>query len=453
MSEINEKIFKAYDIRGKYPEEINEEAVKKISLAFLKFLSKEKKGSLKIVLGRDNRLSSKNLYKAALAGFKNFGAKIIDLGLVPTPVFYFAVWQLKADGGIQITASHNPPSDNGLKIVGKNALEIGKDNGLEEIKNIAKSIDFSNNKKKLVIFKNKSIFKKFFVFNFKKSKIKLKKKLTIVFDTANAVSGLYIPQIKKYLPGKIYHLFSKLDGSFPNHSPNPLEEKNLEVLKNTVLEKKADLGVAFDGDGDRIIFVSNKGEIIPSDIIASLIAKNLLSKNKGIKVVYNICSSNIIPETVKELGGIPIVTKIGHTFVKDVMRREKAEFGAEFSGHFYFKEFDYSEAPIFVLIKILEIIEKEEKPISEIILPFKKYFNSGQINFETEDKNSKIEFLKEKYKNGKISTLDGLRVDFPNWWFIVRPSNTENLLRLNVEAKTKELLEEKIQEIKNLILS
>ncbi len=454
MSEINEKIFKAYDIRGKYPEEINEETVFKIARALAIFLKKQYKKNPKIIISSDNRLSSPSLKKEVISGLKNEGVDIIDIGLNPTPVFYFAVWKLEAAGGIQITASHNPPQDNGLKIVREKVIEIGKENWIEEIKDIIRKLDnFKPKKSKSKIKKDLSILNKFFKFNKKGFNFNFLKGKKIVFDTANSVSGLYIKEIKKIFPCKILNLFSKLDGSFPNHLPNPIEEKNLEVLKETVKREKADLGVAFDGDGDRIVFVSEKGELIPPDFISSLISKELLKHYPNSKIVYNICSSNILKETVQKYGGKPIVTKIGHIFVKEIMIKENAIFGGEYSGHFFFREHNFCEAPIFVLFLILKILDNEKKPLSEIISPFKKYFNSGQINFEIEDKIGKIEKLKEIYKNGKINTLDGLRIDFPDWWFIVRPSNTENLLRLNVEAKSEDILKEKLEEIKKILLS
>ena len=277
------------------------------------------------------------------------------------------------------------------------------------------------------------------------------KKLKIVIDTGNAVSGILIRELKKYLPCKIYHLFPKLIDNFPNHLPNPLEDKNIKDLKKMVQEKKADLGVAFDGDGDRIVFIDEKGRKILPDFITCLISKVILREKKKGKIVYNICSSNIIPEVVEENGGEAIPWRIGHTFVKEKMKNTGAIFAGEYSGHYFLRAHHFCEAPLFILFKILEEITISKKSISEILLSFKKYSNSGQINLEVENKKEKLKKLERKYKQGKVSRLDGLRVDFSNWWFNARPSNTEDLLRVVVEAENKSLMRDKLKEITNFI--
>jgi len=462
-------IFKAYDIRGIYPSEINSSAALRIGEGLVRFLRKTKKGKpstraklgaglaphrnevsgagLKIVVGRDNRLSSPVLGRAVKKGILEEGADVIDIGLSSTPMFYFAVWKYNYDGGIMVTASHNPPEYNGFKIVREKADAIGEESGLREIKKLTLQKRKEDKIKKGVV-KNKNILKSYLDFSSPRLIFLMPdlKRLRIAIDTDNAVSGILIKELKKRLPCKIYHLFPELDGRFPNHLVDPLEEKNIKDLKNFVKEKKLDLGIAFDGDGDRIIFVDEKGEMIPSDFITCLISQRILRQKPGTKILYNICSSNIIKDVVEESGGIAMAGKIGHTFIEERMKKEKVFFSGEFSGHYFLSPY-FFEVPLFVLFKVLEEISQSGKTISQLVRPFQKYFHSGQINMKVEDKKKKLKELEEKFKGGKISHLDGLRIDFKNWWFNARPSNTEDLLRIVVEARTKKLMEEKKKEI------
>ena len=451
---INQKIFKAYDIRGIYPTEINSESAEVIGRAFVKFLKKESgKRKLKIVVGRDNRVSSPVLSRAFKEGIQGEGADIIDIGLSPTPMFYFAVWKYGYDGGAQVTASHNPPQYNGFKIVGRGASMVGGNSGLGEIKKIALQMENKKVFKSQIegSVKKKKVLKDYLKFNLRGVNLKEIKPLRIAIDTGNAVAGILVSELKKYLPCKIYHLFPKLDGSFPNHLPNPLEERNIKDLKKFVKDKKCDLGVAFDGDGDRVIFVAENGKIISSDYITCIISRIILRKNPGAKILYNICSSNIIKEIVKGNGGVSFPTKIGHTFVKERMKKTGAIFAGEFSGHFYLESHHYCEAPLAISLKILEEMAQTKEPISKLILPFRKYFHSGQINIKIKEKKKKLKELERRYKAGKVSRLDGLRVDFRDWWFNVRPSNTEDLLRIVVEANKKSLMKKRLREIIEIV--
>jgi phosphomannomutase len=455
--EIKTSIFKAYDIRGIYPSELNSKTAELIGEATARFLSrKSKKKRIKIVLARDSRASSPLLARAVKEGILRQGSSVVEVGMVPTPSFYFAVWRYNFEGGIMVTASHNPPRYNGLKIVKKDAEVIGKESGLENIKMIALKEAAAKGRAPLrpggrgkrVI--KREILGEYLELNLKELKNK-KSSLKVVIDTGNAVSGRLIALLKKKVGFKIYHLFPKIDSSFPNHLPNPLELENLKSLQRAVRAKRADFGVAFDGDGDRIVFVDEKGKVVPSDFITCLIAENLLKKNKGARVIYNLCSSNIIREVVEENGGKAIAWKVGHTFVKQKMKEEKALFAGEFSGHFYFKSHHYSEAPLLVLFSLIDELVERGKPFSELLRPLKRYYHSGQINIRVKDKEKKLRLLKERFKKGKISLLDGLRVDFPDWWFCARPSNTEDLLRVSVESKSKKTLREKVKLVVGLI--
>lgn len=447
---INPDIFRAYDIRGVFPEEINEEVAYLVGGAFVIFLSGQRKlRKLNIVVGRDNRLSSPSLFRSLARGITEQGANVIDIGLSPTPMLYFSVAHFKYDGGIEISASHLSSEYNGFKLVREKAIPVSEKSGIREIKNLVLKGRFKKENKGKII--KKKVLKEYIRFNLKDFNLKLIKPLKIVIDTANAVPGVVIPEMFKKIPGKIYHLFQKLDGNFPNHSPDPHVKENLRELQKQVLNKKADLGIAFDGDGDRVIFVDEKGEIIGGDLIAALIAIRLLKSNPGEKIFYDLRSSKIVKEVIEKAGGKVVMGRLGHSFIKEQMRKENILFAGEFNGHYYLSRHYFCETPFFVIYKILEEISKTGKSLSELIKPFKKYFRSEEINFRVENKVGKIRELEKRYKNGKISHLDGIRIDFSDWWFNVRPSHTENLLRLNLEAKTKKLLEEKRKELLTLI--
>jgi len=448
---INPKIFKAYDIRGIYPSEINEKSAYLIGRAFVGFLNKK---NPKIAVGRDNRLSSPSLFKSLTEGIIDQGGEVINIGLSISPLLYFTVGHLKLDGGINITASHNPSKYNGFKLVGGNVFPISEKTGIKEIKALASKGTFERKKIKKGKMIKKDVLKDYIRFNLKGNNLKSIKSLNIVIDTANAVPGVIVPKFFKETKCNIYHLFSKLDGSFPNHEPSPHEGKNLKELEKEVLNKKADLGIAFDGDGDRIIFVDEKGKMIRGDFITVLMIGLILRENPGEKILYDIRSSNIVRDTIKEKGGKAVAGRMGHTFIKEKMRKKNIFFQGELNGHYYLKDHYFSEAPFFVIFKILEEISKTGKTISQLVEPYnKKYFYSGEINFQIRNKKKVLETLEKKYANkgGKVLKIDGLRVDFKDWWFLVRASNTEPLIRLVVEANTESLMREKIKEIKSLI--
>lgn len=415
-------IFKAYDIRGIYGEQLNEDIAYKIGRAFAMYI-----GS-KIVVAKDNRLSSDSLFEALTRGITDQGSDVYNIGLSTSPMFYFAVSNLVCDGGVIITASHNPPQYNGFKMVRGDAMPLSGEDGIDQIKQLVEENNFSSSKKGNI--STLDITDKY-VNSFEIKKYNLR----VVVDTANSVSGLIVNRM--FSGVSLFHLFSELDGSFPNHEPNPLEEKNIKDLREKVLEYGADIGIAFDGDGDRVFFVDEKGELISSDLIIALIAK-LIDK----KVLYDLRCSNIIKETARD----SVMWRVGHSFIKKKMKDEDIFFGGEYSGHYYLKQgSSYFESPYFVIYKLFEAMEN--KKLSELIAPFKKYYHSGELNFEVKDKQSIIEKVEKNYSYGKITKIDGVRIDFDDWWFLLRGSNTEPILRLIVEAKSKELLDSKIKEI------
>lgn len=447
---INPSIFRAYDIRGIYPQDLNERGVFLIGQAFAKFLEKteaKKSGKLKIAVGRDNRLSGPALRRHLIRGITSMGVDAVDLGLATTSMLYFAVARYRYDGGIIITASHNPKKYNGFKLVRENAIPISEESGLKEIQRLVRS-RFQLIKPKGTVVRKK-ILKDYAAFNLKGIDKNSLKHLKIVIDTANAVSGIVIPEIFKNLPCKISHLFKKSDGRFPNHQPNPLIEGNLKKLQAEVIFRKANLGVAFDGDGDRVIFIDEKGETVSGNLIAALIDTLILKRQPGEKILYDIRSSNIIKETIESEGGKPVIGRIGHSFIKEKMRKEQILFASEFSGHYYHQDHYFCEAPFFVLFKLLQAVS--QKPLSQLIKPYQKYFHSGEINLEIADKKAAIGRLKKHYADGRLLTIDGLRIDYEDWWFLVRPSNTEPVLRLVIEAKTKTLLDKKKEELLTLL--
>jgi len=450
---INPEIFKPYDIRGVYPKQINEKIAFEIGRAFVQFLKRKKRKKTKIIVGRDNRISSSSLARGLKQGIKTQNAQIVDIGLSTTPMLYFGINLLNADGGVMVSASHNPAEYNGFKLTREKAIPISENTGIQEIKKIIIQKSFKRSSSKGEE-KKKRIMREYIRFNLSfLDQLKLSP-LKIVIDTANAVSGILIKPLERRIKKiKIYHLFWKLDGRFPYHQPDPLKKENLKSLQKEVLKRKADLGVAFDGDGDRIIFVDEKGKVISGDLITALLARIILKKNPNEKILYDIRSSDVVKETIKENRGIPVESRIGHSFIKEKMRKENIAFGGELSGHYYLRENNFCEAPFFVLFKIMEEISVQNKPLSKIISPFKRYVSSGEINFKIKDKQKAMERLENYFKNKalQVSHLDGVKLKFKDHWILLRPSNTEPLLRLVIEAKNQKILNKKIKEVRKLI--
>jgi len=444
MEKKLKKIFKAYDVRGIYPEEVDREIALKSGRAFISFLKKKRdSGKLKIVLARDGRKSSPELAEAVKRGILEAGSDVIDIGLSPTPMFYFAVNFLGADGGITVTSSHNPPQYNGFKFVRGKGIPISGETGLEEIRELVLEDENIQTKEKGEVIEKQvlsdyadSIIDGFDFSDFPDFKI--------VIDTANSVAGVVVPEIFQSTPFSFHHLFPKIDGSFPHHQPDPLKEENLAAIKEEVLKRESDLGIAFDGDGDRIVFVTEKGEAIRGDIAIALLAPIILRNNPGAKIMYDITASKIVRETIQNHGGIPLESRRGHSLIKERMRREDIFFAGEFSGHYFCQENNFFECPFSVLFLILEEMKREQKPLSELAAKYQRYYHSGEINFEVKDKQKVLQASEKKFsEQGEISKIDGIKVNFDGWWFCVRPSNTEPVVRLILEAETKELLEEK----------
>lgn len=448
---VNPNIFKAYDIRGVYPEEINEEAVYRIGQAFAEFLKNEgEMGNRQIIVGRDARLSSDSLVESLIGALQNRAGDVIDIGLVSTPLFYWAITKEGSAGGAMITASHNPAQYNGLKLYLSQARPIDITSGLLQIKNLAAKdkADIPSAPGRVI---KKSLLPEYLDFIKTKTDIKKIKPLKICLDCGNGTMGPEISELLKDLPGQAQVLFAEPDGRFPNHEANPMKEENLLALKEAVLNYQSDLGAAFDGDGDRVSFLDEKGEIIRGDFITTLIAQQLLKNNRGEKIFYEIRSSRLVPEAIIAHGGVPVLGRAGHSIIKRQMRQENIFFGGELSGHYFFKELGFVDNALLAMLKVWEVLSAESKPLSEIIKPFKKYFHSGEVNFEVKKADRLLVKVESYFSDGQIKKIDGLTVEYPDWWFNLRQSNTEPLVRLNLEANSPELMEKKLAEVKSLI--
>ncbi len=452
---MDDKIFKAYDIRGLYPEQLDEEAAWKIGHAAAQFLRSLLHGydrgqtyGQSVIVGRDMRSSSPGLADALKEGIRASGAKVVDIGMIDTPQIYFAINHLNTCGGIQVTASHNPAQYNGFKISGQQARPIGGDTGLQEIKHIATALRHTEaaGKGELAEQDLTDAYKRH-VLRFLHNDIK---PLKVVIDASNGMAGKMVPLIFGDLDLNIIPLNFEHNGSF-KHDPNPLIETNLAELKQTILEKQADVGICFDGDADRLIVVDEKAQTVGCDLLTALLAGYFLQRNPGSTIVYDLRSSWVVKEEITKHGGQPRRDRVGHAFMKKTLKDTKAVFGGELSGHFYYRDNFFADSGMITMVHLLNVLTDADKPFSELIKPLQRYASSGEVNFKVEDKQAAIKTLAEKYSDGEIDYLDGVTVQYADWWFNCRPSNTEPLLRLNVEAKTADQLNEKMAEIETIL--
>lgn len=436
------KIFKAYDIRGTYPDELNEETAYNIGRAFVVFLKCKD-----VIVGTDMRVSSPSLSKALMKGITDQGANAIFIGQVCTDAVYFASGFLNKPG-IMFTASHNPKQYNGMKLSKSGAIPINENTGLSAIKSIIEKGIYPEARKGKMI--KKDILMDYA--RHARSFIDTKKlgKLKIAVDAGNGMAGKMVPLVYKGLSLKIIPLYFKLDGTFPNHPADPSKFENLVELQKAVINNKCDFGMAFDGDADRIFFIDEKGNVVNSSLMSALIIKNLLLKKKRQKIIHNVVCSHIVPEAIRKFGGIPIIERVGHSFIKDTMRKTKALFACEHSAHYYYRDNYRADSGMITSLIVAEIVSMEKKPLSQLLEEFKIYFTIEETNAEVKDKAMKLKEIEEIYigqNPKKISKMDGLTMEFDDFWFNVRPSNTEPLLRLNLESKSRELTERKKEEL------
>ena len=438
-------IFKAYDIRGIYGEEIDEDTAYRTARALVVHFNAKK-----VAVGRDVRSSSPSLFEAFTRGAIEQGATIVDLGIVTTPMVHFAAGRLEVDLAVAITASHNPPKYNGIKVDLRGAIPVGEKSGLTAVRDLALAGKFENASVPGTMTEEdiRPAYYSFFA-----SFAKLgSRRFTLAIDTANAMGIVELPIYDEFKENlTIYHLYNDLSQPFSAHEPNPLKTETLDELCALVKEKSADIGIAYDGDADRIGFVDEQGKPISMDLITALVARIILEKEPGATILYDLRSSRSVKEIIEENGGQAIECRVGHALIKRQMRDDGAVFAGELSGHYYYVENSYAEASTLTALHLLNLMTETGKLLSELVAEVHRYVHSGEINSEVSDKDAVLEKLREKYADGKISELDGLKVEYPDWWFNVRPSNTEPLLRLNCEATTKELMEEKRDELLDLI--
>ncbi|HTK59620.1 MAG TPA: phosphomannomutase/phosphoglucomutase [Candidatus Baltobacteraceae bacterium] len=446
--DYNPSIFKAYDIRGLVGKDFDDEFCEALGRAFVLHT-----GAKVIVAGRDMRGSSPGYFAALTRGMMRQGADVIDVGMVSTPMFYFSVSDYDLhDAGIMVTASHNPAEYNGFKMVHGDAMPIGKGSGMEELKALVAKGEFPDAKEGTLV--QTDIVPDYLERLFALVPPDSIRKLKVVVDAGNGMGGVILPKIFEMLPGvEVHRLFWEPDGTFPNHEANPLKTETLADLQKKIKDVGADIGVALDGDSDRIGLVDEKGEIIRADQIIAMLAHVLLPGNVGDAVTYNVSCGNVAPEEIKASGGVPVMTPTGHALIKPILRANGGVFGGELSGHFYFREFFSAENTDYVMLLALQLLSRQEKPMSELVAPFRRYAHSGEINFKVSDAKAKMAAIREKYAPdaATITEIDGLRLDMGAWWCSIRASNTEPLLRLNVEAATREMMEEKKTELSSLI--
>jgi len=448
---MDPSIFKAYDIRGTYPDQVDEDDAWKIGCAAARFLPSLLRGfdrgqanSRSLCVGRDMRTHSPAVAQALIQGIRSMGTDVIDVGMIDTPQIYFAINHFGTCGGIQVTASHNPAKYNGFKISGLAAKPIGADTGLKDIEHIALALlhtkgNLTGSVRQCDLTEE---YKKH-VLKFLRPKTK---KMKIAIDASNGMAGKMVPLIFDGLPVKIIEINFEHTGKF-KHEPNPMIEKNLRSVKSAVKKNKCDLGFCFDGDADRLMTVDEKGNTISCDQMTALLAPYFLEKEPKSTIVYDLRSSRVVAEEIIKHGGTPRRERVGHSFMKKALRDSHAVFGGELSGHFYYRDNYYADSGMITLVHMINMVSQAEAPLSELIAPLKRYHNSGEMNFEVQDKQARMDGFARRYSDGQIDHLDGVTVSYKNWWFNCRPSNTEPLLRLNIEAKTKELLEEKLAEM------
>jgi phosphomannomutase len=439
-----DRIFKAYDVRGVVPEELDVDVARRIGSAFAAWC-----GASTILIGQDCRLSSPDLAAALAEGATTVGVDVIDLGLASTDLLYFASGSLELPG-IMLTASHNPPNYNGMKFCLAGARPVGQDTGLADLRSLVEGPEPQGSAHRGSV-EHRDLLPGYVEHVLSFVDVERMRPLKVVIDTANGMGGLVAPAVLARLPVELTHLYPELDGTFPNHPADPIDPKNQVDLQAAVLAQGADIGLAFDGDADRVFLVDERAAGVSGSIVTALVAKSLLQRNPGAPVVYNLICSWTVPEVIRESGGRPVRTRVGHSFIKQVMAETGAVFGGEHSGHYYFRDNYFADSGLIAAVVALGELSAAAVPLSELLAPFRRYASSGEINSVVDDPAERIEAIASRYPRKQQDRLDGLTVEFPDWWANVRASNTEPLLRLNVEARTQELLDERTSELLSVI--
>lgn len=438
-----DKIFHQYDIRGIYPEQLNEDTYYILGRALATYLSANK-----IAVGHDMRLSSPSLFTALTSGILDQGTDVVNLGLISTEINYFASGRYEYPANIIVSASHNPAQYNGLKIVKKGVVPLHGDYGLPEIKKLAKANQFATpkNKGKMEIV---DVLDDWITHALTFIDLTQIKPLTVVIDAGNGMGGISWDRLAEKLPLKMIPLFFEPDGHFPHHLPDPLKFENIKDLQKEIIKQKADLGFAIDGDADRIFVLDETGSQISGTITCAILADYLLTKRGVSPVLYNAVCGRIVPEIIKSHGAKPVRTRVGHSFIKEQMKKENALFAGEHSGHFYFRQNFFADSSTIAGLIFLEFLSHQNKSLSTIISKYDKYPATGEINYQVEDQSKILAGMEAQFKGATIDFIDGLSVWYKDWWFNLRASNTEPLVRLNLEADTKDILDEKLSLVEN----
>ena len=445
-------IFKAYDVRGVYPTEIDEAITHQIGLAFQFVLNaKNRAHGSTVVVSRDMRPHNEGLERALIEGLTAAGLDVVDIGLATTPMNYFAVGHLGAAGGVQVTASHNPARYNGFKFSRHEARPVSGDHGIPLMEAKVAAGDLPEAARRGEV-RRAEVFAAYrdHVLGFLAHPAGGGRRPKVVIDAANGMGTLYRP-ILDAMELDLTALYFGLDGTFPNHEPNPLKAENLRDLQAAVRRQGADLGVAFDGDADRAAFIDERGEAIGSDLVTALIGGELLTRHPGRAVLYDLRSSRAVAEYIRERGGEPVRERVGHSFMKATLRKKDGIFGGELAGHYYFRDNYFADCAILALVEILNLLRKKGEPLSALVAPLRRYAKSPEVNFVVEDKQGRIAALAARYADGEVDDLDGITVQYPTWWFNVRPSNTEPYLQLVLEAETEEELASRRAELEAML--
>ncbi len=448
-------IFKTYDVRGIYGKEIDTNIAYRIGMAFSEYLKSDR-----YMVGYDARLHSQEMYNALIDGIRDSGANVTGIGLVSTPQLHFSQMKYGYGGAVMVTASHNPPEYHGFKFYDSKGGSVSYSKGLNVVEKIVSdklaSQKWQPGKKSGVkrgSFEERDTLEDYIDFIVEGAAFK-GHSLKFIVDTTNGSAGRIFKRLIERLNLNATVINEEPDGNFPNHGPNPLKRENSAQLSRRVVEEKADFGAILDGDGDRVLFVDEHGNKIENYFLSALISEELLKNNPGASIVYDLIASKALPERIEELGGKPVVSRVGYTFIYDKMVETKAVFGSETSGHVYFKVTDnyYTESAAYALVTILNLLEERKENISKLVEPLKgRYYQSEEVNIEVKDKEKALSIVEERYKEGRISKLDGVSVGFPDFWFNVRPSNTEPVLRLRLEGRNKSTVESVRDELVKLL--
>jgi phosphomannomutase len=441
------QIFKAYDIRGVVPDQLDASVARAVGSAFARFT-----GAPRILMGRDMRATGVELSAAFALGATGEGADVVDLGLISTDLIYYAAGSLDAPGAM-LTASHNPAKYNGIKLCLPGARPVGQDTGLQEIQamvEVALKAEYPS-KSPAGSVSSLDLLGEFgdHVRSFVDRGVL--RPLKVVADAGNGMGGLVAPEVFTGLPFDVELMYAELDGSFPNHPPDPIQPENLKDLQARVLEVGADVGLAFDGDADRVFLVDDQAQPLSGSTTTAMVAAAMLEKHPGATILYNLICSKAVPEVVTERGGQPIRTRVGHSFIKSVMAETGAVFGGEHSGHYYFADNFRADSGIIAALVVLELLSKAHQPLSELRQPFERYAASGEINVTVDDPQAVVERVAKAYGDADQERVDGLTVDLGDWWFNLRASNTEPVLRLNLEAADPQSCHTHVAEVRNLM--